>query len=84
MRQPIHPRWNFLTAQNLCQRTGEMIAIVVHQMVSIATKLIPNLFYNSSNFVFVEISTADLNTLSIVTMEHNLNKGQEFNFSFWC
>lgn len=40
-----------------------MIAIVVHQMIAIATKLIANLFDQSTDLVLGEIGTTDLNAL---------------------
>lgn len=42
-----------------------MVAVIVHEMVSIATKLITNFFYNTPNFFFIEVRTADLNALSV-------------------
>lgn len=41
-----------------------MVAIVVHQMVPIATKLIPQLFHNPPDIFFGEIRAANLYTLS--------------------
>lgn len=47
----------------LRQWTGEMIAIVVHQMITIATKLIANLLDKPTDLVLGEIGTTDLNAL---------------------
>lgn len=46
-----------------------MVAIIVHEMVSISSELITNLFYDTSNFLLVEVSTADLNTLSVGVLD---------------
>lgn len=51
---------------HLCQWTREVITIVVHEMVSVAAKLIADFFDYSAHFFFVEVRTSNLYTLSIV------------------
>lgn len=63
MGQPIHPTWNLLPAENLCHGSGEVITIVVHQMVPITSELIAQLFHNPTHFLFGEVCTTDLNAL---------------------
>lgn len=42
-----------------------MIAVVVHEMVSVAAKLVANLLDYSAHFFLVEVRTANLYTLSV-------------------
>lgn len=49
---------------HLCQWTRKMITIIVHQMISIATKLITNFINNSTYFFLIEIGATNLYTLS--------------------
>lgn len=49
----------------LSQRTGEVIAVVVHQMVFVASKLVADFLNYPADLVFGEIGAADLYTLSV-------------------
>lgn len=55
-----------------------MIAVVVHKMVSIAAKLIPQLLYNSSDFLLGEVCTANLYTLSLRRTEKIIVDRRDF------
>lgn len=63
MGQSINPTWNLLSAENLCDRSREMVTVVVHQVVPIASELIAELLHDPADFLFGEVCTADLNTL---------------------
>lgn len=64
MRQAIHPAWNLLPTENLGKRTGEVITVVVHQMVPITPELVPQLLDDPADLLFGEVCAADLYTLS--------------------
>lgn len=49
---------------NLCKSTGEVIAIIVHQMITIATELISQFFYDASDFLIIKICATYLYTLA--------------------
>lgn len=49
----------------LSQRTREVIAVVVHQMVFVASKLVADFLNYPADLVFGEIGAADLYTLSV-------------------
>lgn len=64
MCQTIHPAWNFLPAEDLRERAGKVITVVVHQVVPIAPKLVPQLFHDPADLLLGEICATDLYTLS--------------------
>lgn len=64
LRQSIDPAGDLLTAENLRESGRKVIAVVVHQMVFVASKLVSDLLRYPSDVLFWEFSVADLNALS--------------------
>lgn len=63
VRQSIHPVGNLLAAQDLRQGTGKVVAVVVHQVVAIAAKLVAQLLHNPSNLLRRKVGAANLYAL---------------------
>lgn len=63
MRQSVHPVGNLLAAQDLRQGTGKVVAVVVHQVVAIAAKLVAQLLHNPSNLLRRKVGAANLYAL---------------------
>lgn len=64
MRQAVHPAWNLLPTENLGQRAGKVVTVVVHQMVPITAELVPQLLDDPADLLLGEVCAADLYTLS--------------------
>lgn len=64
MRQAVYPAWNLLPTENLGQRAGKVVTVVVHQMVPIAAELVPQLLDDPADLLLGEVCAADLYTLS--------------------
>lgn len=63
MRQSVHPIGDLHSAQDLCQRTRKVIAVVVHQVVPIASEFIPQLLHNATHLFGGKVSATDLYAL---------------------
>ena len=64
MRQPIHPVGDLLAAQYLRQSTGKVVAIVVHQVVPVASEFIAQLLDDPSNLLRRKVCAPDLYALA--------------------
>lgn len=64
MRQAVHPAWNLLPTENLSQRAGKVVTVVVHQMVPITAELVPQFLDDPADLLLGEVCAADLYTLS--------------------
>lgn len=64
MRQAVHPAGNLLPTENLGQRAGKVVTVVVHQMVPITAELVPQLLDDPADLLLGEVCAADLYALS--------------------
>lgn len=60
----VDPTGYFLATEYLREGTGEVVAVVIHEMIPIPTELIAQLLNNSPNFLLSEIRTANLDALA--------------------
>lgn len=63
MREPVHPVGDLHAAQDLREGTRKVIAVVVHQVVAVAAKLVAQLLHNPANLLGGKVCAADLYAL---------------------
>lgn len=63
MCESVHPVRDLLAAQDLRQGTGEVIAVVVHQVVTVAPELVAQLLDNPADLLGRKVCAADLYAL---------------------
>lgn len=64
MRETVHPIRNLLSTQDLREGAREVIAVVVHQVVAIATELVAQLLHNPADLFRCKVRTSDLYALA--------------------
>lgn len=63
MRKSVHPIRNLLATQDLRKGAREVIAVIVHQVVAIAAKLVAQLFHNPADLFGGKVGASDLYAL---------------------